>query len=455
MRKEALEYLETYRGSSINDDIYSDIEDWFSWYRGKVKGFHNYSVYNGIRKVGLERYSMGMPKKICEDWANLLLNEKVSITTGDERKDNFLNAILIANKFQVRANRLVELTYALGTGAFVTYLSADGEVIIDYIRADMIVPLSWDNGEITECAFASPKIVDGKELTYLQIHYLEGGNYVIKNVYLNDKGDEEALPEGLAEEVNTGLSSPLFAILRPNIVNNAYIDSPMGISCYANAIDQIKGLDIAYDSYINEFSLGKKRILVPLSMARIDMARTGDSPVFDANDTVFYAIKSGDDTDNKIINFDSSLRTNEHSEGINQLLALLSFKVGLGNDRYKFDSSGLKTATEVISEKSELYQSVCKNELVLEDTLRSLTVSALHLAGLEVNQEDISVLFDDSIIVDEEAEAMKMMQEVSLGLIKPEKYLAERYNVSEEEALKLIPEPKPYLERLGDEYAES
>jgi len=44
----------------------------------------------------------------------------------------------------------------------VEYLNADGQVIIDYIRADMIYPLSWDNGDITECAFGTAKMLNGK-----------------------------------------------------------------------------------------------------------------------------------------------------------------------------------------------------------------------------------------------------------------------------------------------------
>lgn len=74
------------------------------------------------------------------------------------------------NNFRVRGNQLVEQTFALGTGAFAEYKDADGKVIVDFIRADMIYPLSWDNGDITECAFGSTRVLDGKEAVYLQIH---------------------------------------------------------------------------------------------------------------------------------------------------------------------------------------------------------------------------------------------------------------------------------------------
>ena len=53
-----------------------DIETCKAWYKGKVSSFHNYSVYNGIKRIGRERASLGMAARVCEDWADLLLNEK-------------------------------------------------------------------------------------------------------------------------------------------------------------------------------------------------------------------------------------------------------------------------------------------------------------------------------------------------------------------------------------------
>jgi len=55
-----------------------------------------------------------------------------------------------------------------------------------------------------------------------------------------------------------------------NIANNMDLDSPMGIAVFANAIDQLKGIDITYDSYVNEFILGKKRIFVAPEMLSLN-----------------------------------------------------------------------------------------------------------------------------------------------------------------------------------------
>ena len=150
MGNEIRKYLTKHKYNTASDETYNHIDEWLEWYQNDVEKFHKYKIYNGVSVKEEERYRLGMAKKVCEDWANLLLNEKVAIKAGDYEKR--LQGILVANNFLVRANQLIELAFALGTGALVEYL--DGEdVVIDYIRADMIYPLSWDNGDITECAF--------------------------------------------------------------------------------------------------------------------------------------------------------------------------------------------------------------------------------------------------------------------------------------------------------------
>lgn len=85
------------------------------WYKGKVKSFHRYNQYNGKKLISRERATLSMAKRVCEDWANLLLNEKFSITASDAKADKFLKKVLKDNNFYASANRLVELAFALGT----------------------------------------------------------------------------------------------------------------------------------------------------------------------------------------------------------------------------------------------------------------------------------------------------------------------------------------------------
>ena len=440
---QVIRYLQKQGLTVVDTSASSDIEQWLAWYEGKVPSFHDYSVYNGIRHIGRTRASLGMASRVCEDWADLLLNEKVKISTPNEVFNNKLAEVLDTNSFYAAANRLVELTFAYGTGAFVAYLNASGDVVIDYIKADMIYPITVNGGRVTECAFASSVVVDGKDAYYLQLHLLTASGYVIRNVYVNAKTGAEIAPlDDVVPEVVTGLKTPLFAIIKPNKTNRRKVDSPYGVSCFAGAIDQLMAVDLVYDSMLNEFSLGKKRIFVPLSMARMQgSADTGLTPVFDNKDVVFHAVPENADSDNKITESDMKLRVAEHTQGLSEALKLLSLACGLGADRYSFDSSkGLQTATAVISEKSELYQSKSKHELVLRAALKDLVIAIGALLGIEVKAHEVNIDFDDSIIVDKESERAKRMQEVTAGIISKEEYLSREYGVSHDEATAMLPQ---------------
>lgn len=432
-------YLEQLGYHTVPDETFSHIDEWLEWYQGYVKQFHSYSVYNGMNRITQKRMTMGMAKKVAEDWANLILNEKVAIKAG--KYSERLQEILDRNNFRVRGNQLVELTYALGTGAFVEYL-ADGEIVVDYIRADMIYPISWDNGEITECAFGSYRTDTGRESIYLQIHRLgseEGENsdaYYIEN-HLIDAKTGEKLELGDTEEIiDTRAEFPLFQIIVPNIQNNIELDSPMGISVYANAIDQLKGCDLIYDSYLNEFVLGKKRIIVPQSMAKIEMGQSGDiRPIFDPNDTVYYAMPTDRNDDNKITENNMQIRAQEHELGIQRALDLLSLKVGMGAGRYQFDASGgVKTATEVISDKSDLYQNLRKNEIPVKAAVIAMGKAIAFLDGKE--EVEVTVDFDDSIMEDSSATIDKNTKLVNAGLRSKLTAIMEIDKCSEEEAQK-------------------
>lgn len=424
---------------TIDQGFSEKIELWRQWYSGKVPSFHSYSQYNGKKKVRRERATLGLAKKVCEDWANLLMNEKVDISVSDSVCDERVKVIFDENNFSVKANQLVEMSFALGTGAFVEYLEC-GKVKIDYIRADMIYPISWDNGKVLECAFGSEKVVAGKKCIYVQLHLLENGEYVIKNRAFDFKTKKQIeLPTGVEADFYTSSSTPLFQLVTPNIINSDDLNSPMGISVFANAIDVLKGADLVYDSYQNEFRLGKKRIVVPVGMAQLESEKTGFFPVFDDNDTEFYAFTDKNVTDLKEINM--VIRAKEHTEGLRQNLNLLSDLCGLGTNRYTGAYNEIKTATEVISEESALYQNLKKHEIILRSAVRNLVFAVLHLDGRNVGAICVNIDFDDGIIHDADSEFEKNLKMLQSGVITPFEFRVREFNETEEQArLKLLGE---------------
>lgn len=426
-----------------------DIELWNEWYKGFVPKVHRYRQYNGVKSVQMTRSGLRMAKKVCEDWANLLLNEKVVISCENEAQNELLADILEENNFRVQANKLCEITFALGTGAFVESIRG-GKVKIDYVRAEYIYPLACEGGRITECAFCR-EVRRGKDIYYyIQLHVIENGGYVVYNALYSDEGvrqDINALAargERIAEKFAAPQGVKLFQIVTPNIINSRRTASPFGVSVFAGALDTLEAVDIIFDSLMNEFKLGKKRLFMNTSTARMMMSEDGvKRPVFDPNDIAFYALDQGADLEGQkpLTEINMTLRVKDHEEGLERCLSLLSDLCGLGNDRYKVDYGGgaaVRTATEVISDKSELYQNLRKHELVFEEALISLGKAVLALSGKGTGE--IKVTFDDAIIEDKQSEFGEYMQLLGAGVLEAWEVRMWYTGESEEEAKMMVPQ---------------
>jgi len=429
---------------------YNYIDLWNEWYQGKVVGFHEYTVYNGKDNLKLEMKKLCMAKKICEDKAGFIINDRLCFNVEEANKE-LVDKALDDNNFMVEASQLLEKTYALGTGAMVEFLDVNGNVIIDYVNAYNVIPLCKGNeNTINKIAFVS-KIDD--DYYYISEHEFisdiqreEYGDWVIQNFKAKVSDDYEDLThkELTQEEIDSGVYSPysspvpLFQFIKTNIVNNIEIDSKLGISCYANALDQLKSTDITYDSYVEEIQNGKSRIFVNEEMASIQFDEDGKpQQYFDKKDTTFYSMKMGKDAKDNIIHDTPTLRTSELSQAICDMLSMLSFKCNLGSGYYNFkDGTVEKTATEVISEDSDLYRQVKKDELIVGNALVSMIKAILFLNKKNTDSE-VNIKFDDSIVQDDTQIMKDALLELNSGVIDRIEYYQRVYKMSEEEAIEL------------------
>lgn len=167
----------------------------------------------------------------------------------------------------------------------------------------------------------------------------------------------------------------------------------------------------------------------------MQMERDGvAAPTFDASDTVYYQMPGDRDSNLKLTEVDMSIRANEHELAVQRSLDILALKTGLGTGRYQFDSSGVKTATEVISDKSDLYQNRQKNAIIVNAALIDMVEAIAFLdAGKEV---EVSIDFDDSIIEDTNTTIDKNIKLVQGGLRSKLTAIMEINKCTEDEATK-------------------
>ena len=204
-----------------------------------------------------------------------------------------------------------------------------------------------------------------------------------------------------------------------------------------------------YDSYINEFILGKKRIFAAPELMGQDL---WGNPVFDPSDVVFYQLPEGylKEGGKPLETVDMNLRADEHEKAINDNLNMLSMKCGFGQNHYKFENGSVQTATQVISENSDMYRTINKHELILEPVLDELIRIIARLGqilGINTNPDtEIVINFDDSIIEDKQAERQSDRQDVGMGVMSHAEYRAKWYGEALEVAQSKLPEQNQVME---------
>ncbi len=448
---DAREYIKNITGKPpLADSIF--MQDWASWYKGDVVDFHNYRIYNGTNYIDARRKTLGMAKQVCESWANLLMNERCDINVPDAIKPK-LDDILNANNFWLKANEGIERTFALGLGALVVNVNGievgdrsgiikkdKAKISVDFVNRYKILPITVENKNIVECAF----VTSNSDTEYVVVHKREAdGKYTIHNAVLSDG---KIINE---YDFNTKSTIPFYQIVRPNLSSNilmAGYDNEIGMSVFANSIDTLKAIDNKYDAFDNEYVLGRKRVFVKSDLFNhmTDPNNTSQKvPVFDPYNAL-YQVLPDNYSDGKPLIEDKSgdLRAEAYITGLNTELNILSMKCGLGETYYKMNGSGVATATQVITENSTLFRSIKKHEILLENVLRNLVKVVIHASNEftttplgVITDEEIKIVFDDSIIEDKGAEMDRDKADVSSGLMSKIEYRVKWYGEDEDTAL--------------------
>ena len=86
-----IEYLNKTKHLHLDADYYGNIEVWRQWWKGDVPDIHDQKEDAPDGSVISRRLaSLRMPKQVCEDWANLLLNDKTTFQIGDAATSAYL-----------------------------------------------------------------------------------------------------------------------------------------------------------------------------------------------------------------------------------------------------------------------------------------------------------------------------------------------------------------------------
>ena len=455
----------------IDIDYYELVDVWKSWFKGNVEDFHFYNikVADGTTKQ-CEKKTMSMAKKSAEDMMKLNWSNKCDIKLGSDEKTKALWNVLDSkqNNFTIMFPQLLEIAFALGTAGMNEYKDELGRTRIEYMmNPSNLVPYAYDNFNITGFItfdqwvetqgnkpvyythityheFKSEKDKESDE--YKQVYRKYNELYKSKDASQLGKeiNFEEKFPN-VEQLVQYDTGTPHFQIIKPPIVNNIDIETPMGISIFANSIDKLKAIDNKYDSFDNEFVDGKRRILVDKTALKgtpqvDENGIISQQMYFDKNDRTYVAMNGMKDQPVKDISFD--LRYQEHIDSINAELNWYSSALGFGESFYKFDGAGKATATEILSQDDDAFRTKQVYETVVKDVIIDLVKSVCFLEGMDVSDDEIEIVMDYSRFENQEKTQQRLEREVNMGITSKVEYREKVYGESENVAKQKIAEIK-------------
>jgi len=455
MRNEILDLVGQQYGCAAGTGIYRMIDIWQSWWQGKERGFHEYWENAAFgHPVKREMYRLHMAKKVCEDWASLLFNDRTYLQFSDPAAEEWINSVFTRTDFWRRCNHMVEKTFALGSGACL--LRVHGlpagcntlkdavlhpmQLSFDFVDAGHILPISVEEGRITEAAFISEIRTRGEKVLYVEIHTGGEDGYVIRNRYFReDSGGslkEVKLSHMPPQEIHTGCPYPFFSILTPNLHNAIDEGCGLGQSVFADAIDCLKGVDLAFNNFCRDLKLGGKKVFINQSLVN----RDSDGNLYTPDDVaqqLFVTIGDSDLTETPMITeHNPSLRAEENRDALQAQLDYLSFRCGLGTRHYLFSGVQGKaqlTATQYTGERQDMRQNLSKHQQNMTAYLYGIMKPMLWLGEfvLRLPIDSMTVMhvrYDDSYFVDAESERSRDLREVQAGLLEPEAFRKKWYS---------------------------
>lgn len=446
----------------MTNDYYNLINIWKQVYSGFYDEWHKvkFHTLDGYRHR--EMQTMKMAKFVSEEMARLVFNEKVDINISPDEFSVNVHKVLENNGFNKNFQDYLEFMFALGGMVIKPYAelnrSGEYEIKLCYVTAESFLPISYTNKKVDEGVFITVTKKGKFTYTLLEFNEWDGVDFVIRNeLYKSEQPSEIGIKVSLSEiypnldelVTITGLTRPPFVYFKPNLANNFELNSPLGISLFANSMDTIKALDVAFDSFMREFKLGKKRILVPQYAIKtvVDPEDGCLKRYFDASDEVYQAFNF-DSMDNQKIHDNSvELRVEEHIEAINTLLNILAMQTGFSSGTFTFDGEAVKTATEVVSENSKTFRSKNSHEIIIEEGIKELVISIGEIASLYdiftiPDKFEVSVDFDDSIADDRESNKAYYSGLYTQKLVSRKYAMMKILGFTEEQANEMIAEIK-------------
>lgn len=407
---------------AITDDMMQSIEMWQKCFAGQA-----FWLSDSVISLRLEQ-------AITREFANITLNEMTASISNDKLQKIFETATEDLNS---------ELQSGLATGAMV--IKPLGGDKVQYISANAFVPIEFDaRHRLVKVIFPEFKKIGDNYYTRLEYHNLdtEKGLTITNTAYVSASEGQlgREIPLAAVDEwasLPNAVTYP--AMLRPAFgyfrtpIKNTIDGSSCGVSVYANDINLIRKIDTQFGRLDWEFESGERAI-------HVDAAAFKKEGTEKLNKRLYKAVDV-DLGDNELFkDFSPAIRQSDITDGLNTYLRRLEFSVGLAYGDLSDPDTVAKTATEILSAKNRKYNTVSAIQKQLKYCLDDLVYALAFYNSLTTSGYTFVCDFKDSILTDEQTERTQDIQDLSLGIMRPDEYRMKWYGEDEKTAKKNLPQ---------------
>lgn len=403
--------------------------------------WHDIYTNNGIWLKN-DVISLRLPAAVTSEMSRLVFTE--SEITTDEKSP--YKAII--DDFSSRLDDEFETALAFGGMMFKPFLS-HGKIQIDLIRADCFVPVAFVGKTMTSAVFVSKKNVGNACFTLIEYHEFNAENHThtVKNRVCKSLNSEiigwecgfDEVPEwsGLVREITfTNVEKPLFSYFRVPSANDIDLDSPLGVSVYARAVDLIRQADEQWARI--EWEYESKETALDVSM---DMIKENSLP---RRKNRIYRKYDVDNLDGNFYNvFSPEIRDSAQFNYFNRILQRIEFNCGLAYGTLSDPQTVEKTAEEIKTSKQRSYTQVSAIQRNLETAINDLFYAVsvyAKIGGISSENAEIVCTWGDSVLEDTDKEFQRRLQMVNAGILTKEKFVSWYFHCDENQANDYIPQ---------------
>lgn len=311
-----------------------------------------------------------------------------------------------------------------------------------------------DGNNIRGMIFFDYYNVSNRYYTRMEYHRFVGENYFVSNrCYMSKSkgtlGEKINIANSPWRELSEdtyieNLEKPLYAVLKTPMANHIDPASPLGISIFAEGIEELKDLDIAYSRNTGEIKDSRRMVLVDERMIKLPSVRDENGNVLQRAMKMpkyIRKVMASDNADDFYQEVNPQLNTTVRIEGINNILSILAYKCGYSNGYFSFDAmQGIQTATGVEVSQQRTIQFIKDIRDRLQAAMDDLIYSIDKYADLydlaPLGEYEVVYGFGD-ICYSYEEDKKTWWGYVQAGKVPFWKYLTKFENMSEEEAKEL------------------